>query len=129
MGQSGQNRHAATHLRLDRAGSPSKSASPVGSRPASQGAGRFVLYPPQILCACSVCVGYKAGMTSSEEMCARLGVAVSDVQRRAFRYLEQQGMRFCSHFGYENAVAVAQTHWRTRRHAQRQARLARGERG
>lgn len=40
-------------------------------------------------------------------------------RRRAFDYLESRGLRFCVHFGTDNAIAVAREHWRKLRRKRR----------
>lgn len=50
-------------------------------------------------------------MSGGEWRCERLGIALTDEQRDAFRYLELFGFRFCVDFGYDNAVEMAREHW------------------
>lgn len=40
--------------------------------------------------------------------CQRLGITLTDEQRRAFWFLEKNGQRFCVDFGTDNAVAKAE---------------------
>ena len=44
-----------------------------------------------------------------------IGLRVTGWRARAFDYLEQNGMRFCAHFGTDNAVAIARQHWNERK--------------
>ena len=50
-----------------------------------------------------------------DEDIERFGLTISEAQYRAAAYLEREGKVFLVDFGYENAVAVAQAHWRKRR--------------
>ncbi len=52
-------------------------------------------------------------------LCKILGLNLSAAQRRAFWYLELQGMRFCVEFGTENAVWKAAQHRREKRWSKR----------
>jgi len=42
------------------------------------------------------------------KMLRRMGIRVRPDQHQAMQYLERKGYKFLSHFGYENAVDLAQ---------------------
>ena len=48
-----------------------------------------------------------------------LGLRFTTAQHRAAQYLERQGLRFCVHWGRDNAIALAREHWRARRRRRR----------
>lgn len=52
---------------------------------------------------------------TTADLVKTLGLSLSRPQRRAMRYLESVGQRFCVEFGYQNAVEKAREHWRKRR--------------
>ena len=41
------------------------------------------------------------------QRCSYLKIEVTEEQLTAGNYLESRGFRFCAHFGYESAVAMA----------------------
>ena len=56
-----------------------------------------------------------------EETVAFLKLTVTDEQRRAMRYLERRGQRFCLDFGYDNAVEKARADWRKQHQRKRRS--------
>lgn len=53
------------------------------------------------------------------ETCLQLGISLTPPQFYACAYLENNGLRFCVDFGYQNAIDKAREHWRKRRKARR----------
>lgn len=54
-------------------------------------------------------------MSGWRETARLLGLRVTGWRARAFDYLESNGLRFCAHFGTDNAVEIARKHWRERK--------------
>ena len=46
---------------------------------------------------------------------ALIGIDVPAWKHGAFDYLESEGLRFCTHFGLDNAIDIAREHWRKRK--------------
>jgi len=49
------------------------------------------------------------------KLSARLGLVLSEAQRRSGLYLERAGQRFCVDFGVDNAVDKARAHRKSKR--------------
>lgn len=46
-------------------------------------------------------------MSETERICRLIGMAMTGAERYACEYLERHGLRFCVHFGRDNAIDKA----------------------